>query len=115
MIGLLSIPTWIIHLSSVFEWGLAMVFFYLVGRKLDNVWLRRMTLAMLPYMLSGFCALAYHISLDEWTLLETAQSYLTFAGSCCFALWAFLMLRSLTEAKAARVKVGPKKEEVQGG
>lgn len=100
MIGLLSIPTWIIHISSVLEWGVAMLLFYVVGRKLNNVWLRRMPLAMVPYMLSGVCAIAYHITEDEWDGFNTAQSYLTLAGSTCFAIWAFLLLRSLTEAKA---------------
>jgi hypothetical protein len=100
MIGLLSIPTWIIHISSVIEWGLAMLLFLVVGRKLNNVWLRRMPVAMVPYMLSGLCAIAYHMSEDEWEWLNSAQSYLTLTGSCCFALWAFLLLRSLTEAKS---------------
>ena len=96
MIGLLSIPTWIIHFGSVLEWGAAMLLFWVVGRKLNNSWLKRMPLVMIPYMLSGLCAIIYHIGFDEWEWLNELQSYLTFAGSCCFALWAFLLLRSLT-------------------
>ncbi len=83
-----------------------MLFFYMVGRKLDSVWLRRMPLAMIPYMLSGVCAIIYHVSADEWAGFNTAQSYLTFTGSCCFALWAFLFLRDLTEKKS-RVQPSP--------
>jgi hypothetical protein len=83
-----------------------MLFFYMVGRKLDSVWLRRMPLAMIPYMLSGLCAIIYHVSADEWTGFNTAQSYLTFTGSCCFALWAFLFLRDLTEKKS-RAQLSP--------
>ena len=101
MIGLLSIPTWIIHISSVAEWGLAMWLFWRVGQRLKNVWLRRMTLAMVPYMLSGWCAIVYHISYDEWGWLNDVQAYLTFAGSCCFSLWAFLLLRDLTRRQKA--------------
>ncbi len=96
MIGLLSIPTWIIHFGSVIEWMSAMTLFYFVGRRLHNVWLQRMPLAMIPYLLSGFCALIYHMSYDTWNWINEWQSYLTFLGSCCFALWAFLLLRSIT-------------------
>lgn len=51
---------------------------------------------MLPYGLSGLCAIAYHISYDTINFFSDVQAYLTFAGSCAFALWAFLMLRDLT-------------------
>ena len=96
MIGLLSIPTWIVHLSSVIEWSLAMIFFYTIGKRMNNIWFKRMPLVMIPYMLSGFCALIYHVTEDTWIGLNEMQSYLTFLGSCCFAVWAFLFLRSVT-------------------
>lgn len=51
---------------------------------------------MLPYGLSGLCAIAFHISYDTINFFSDAQAYLTFAGSCAFALWAFLILRDLT-------------------
>ncbi len=79
-----------------------MVLFWLVGRKMNNVWFKRMPLTMVPYMLSGVCAIIYHISMDEWAWLNDLQSYLTFTGSCCFALWAFLLLRSITARQAGQ-------------
>ncbi|HEX2910788.1 MAG TPA: DUF2499 domain-containing protein [Chloroflexia bacterium] len=116
MIGLLSIPTWIIHFSSVIEWALAMLLFWQVGRKLHNIWLQRMSFVMIPYMLSGWCAIIYHMSADEWGWLNDTQAYLTFAGSSCFALWAFLVLRSLTNSKALQAKhPAAKKEEARRG
>jgi hypothetical protein len=99
MIGLLSIPNWLIHFASIAEWGFAMGLFYVLGRRTGNLWLKIMPLAMLPYMLSGWCAIFYHISLDTATWLNELQAYLTFAGSCAFALWAFLLFRSLTVRK----------------
>ncbi len=102
MIGLLSVPTWLIHISSVVEWGVAMLLFWLVGRKLNNIWLRRMPLAMLPYMLSGWCALIYHMSLDEWGWLNDIQAYLTFSGSCCFCIWAWLLLKDVEKQSRLR-------------
>ncbi len=117
MIGLLSIPTWIVHLGSVLEWATAMLLFWLAGRKLNNVWLKRMPLAMIPFMLSGWCAIIYHISYDQWDWINQIQAYLTFTGSCCFALWAFLFFRSLTaklEKKTSR-SVRPVNKEVRHG
>jgi hypothetical protein len=88
-----------------------MLLFYLIGRKLNNVWLRWMPLAMIPYMLSGLCAIIYHITIDEWKEINVAQSYLTLIGSCCFALWAFLLLRSVT----ATLKTRQTPKEVRRG
>ncbi len=102
MIGLLSVPTWIIHIGSIVEWVVAMWLFWKVGRKLNNVWLKRMPLVMLPYGISGLCAIAYHISYDQWDGFSVAQTWLTFFGSCCFALWAFMLLRSLPPRKPVR-------------
>lgn len=104
MLGLMSVPTWLVHLSGVAEWLLAMLLFWTLGRKLNNVWLKRMPLAMLPYMLSGWCAIAYHITYDSWEGLNVAQGFLTFLGSCCFALWAFLLLRSLPKVSPQRTQ-----------
>ncbi|MEI6046040.1 MAG: DUF2499 domain-containing protein [Chloroflexota bacterium] len=115
MIGLLSIPTWIVHLGSIAEWSVAMLLFYLLGRKLNNVWLRRMPLVMIPYMLSGLCAIIYHITIDEWKAINVAQSYLTLIGSCCFALWAFLFLRSIEAELKQKPRQTPQKKEVQRG
>ncbi len=114
MIGLLSVPNWIIHISSVLEWALAMWLFWLVGKKTGNIWFKRMALAMLPYMLSGWCAIIYHIGYDEWAWLNDVQAYLTFTGSCCFTLWAFLLLRSVT-ARQKAVEAGRARKEARRG
>ncbi len=102
MIGLLSIPTWIIHFGSVIEWGVAMALFYMVGRYKGNVWFKQMPLFMLPYGLSGLCAIAFHLTEDTATFFNDAQAYLTLTGSCAFALWAWLLLRDLTKVKAQK-------------
>ncbi|WP_170270298.1 DUF2499 domain-containing protein [Heliorestis acidaminivorans] len=92
----LSLPTWIVHFASLIEWGIAMLFFYMIGKKSDNIWFRRMPLAMIPYLLSGFFAIFYHLTHDTVQWLSDIQGYLTFLGSLCFALWGYLYLRSLT-------------------
>jgi hypothetical protein len=105
MLDFMSIPTWIVHLSGVAEWFLAMWLFWVLGRKLNNKWLKLMPLFMLPYMLSGWCAIAYHITYDTWEIFNQIQAILTFAGSCAFALWAFLLLRDLPKTPKLKRKV----------
>ena len=73
--------------------------FYMVGRYKGNVWFKRMPLFMLPYGLSGFCAIAFHLTEDTATFFNDAQAYLTLMGSCAFAVWAWLLLRDLTKVK----------------
>ncbi len=102
MLGLLSFPTWLVHIGSITEWLTAMALFYYVGKRMNNVYLRRMPWVMIPYMLSGLCAIIYHISSDTWNWVNEWQTYLTFIGSCCFAAWAFLLLRSLTANKGTK-------------
>lgn len=110
MIGLLSIPTWIIHFGSVIEWGVAMGLFYMVGRYKGNVWFKRMPLFMLPYGLSGLCAIAFHLTEDTATFFNDAQAYLTLTGSCAFAAWAWLLLRDLTKVKAQSIEPRPRSQ-----
>ncbi|MBM7866472.1 DUF2499 domain-containing protein [Heliobacterium gestii] len=93
--GFLSLPTWVVHIASLVEWAVAIVFVYRLGQRLHQVWIQRLPWVMIPYMLSGFCAIWYHLTYDTQTWLSDAQSYLTFIGSTSFGVWAFFFLRSL--------------------
>ncbi|MCW2277093.1 DUF2499 domain-containing protein [Heliophilum fasciatum] len=106
MLGLLSLPTWIVHIGSIVEWGLAMVLFYRVGQKLNNRMLMLMPWAMVPYLISGFFAIWYHLTLDTLQWLSDAQSYLTLMGSCAFGIWAFFLIRSLPATGVNEAKGG---------
>jgi hypothetical protein len=59
---------------------------------------------MIPYMLSGWCAIAYHITYDTMEVLNLVQAILTFAGSCAFALWSFLFFRDLKNSPLPKLK-----------
>ncbi|MBC9786354.1 DUF2499 domain-containing protein [Heliobacterium chlorum] len=109
MLGLLSLPTWFVHFASLIEWAMAIYFIYMIGQKLNNIWLKRMPWAMLPYMLSGVCAIWYHFTYDTVGWLSDAQSYLTFLGSACFGVWGYFFLRS---AKPKLFKRGGMTERV---
>ncbi|MZP31295.1 DUF2499 domain-containing protein [Heliobacterium undosum] len=93
--GFLSLPTWFVHIASLIEWAIAVVLVYQLGQRLNQVWLQRLPWAMIPYMLSGVCAIWYHVTYDTQQWLSDAQSYLTFLGSTAFGVWAFFFLRSL--------------------
>ena len=56
----LSIPTWIIHISSVAEWLTAIWFIWRYGEITgDRDW-RFLSLAMLPAAISAMCACTWH-------------------------------------------------------
>ena len=56
----LSIPTWIIHISSVIEWVAAIWFISIYGNITYNrVWYG-LSFAMLPALVSAMCACTWH-------------------------------------------------------
>ncbi|MDX2099350.1 MAG: DUF2499 domain-containing protein [Leptolyngbyaceae cyanobacterium bins.59] len=80
----LSIPTWVIHISSVIEWITAIWLIWVYGeisQKRDWGWL---SFAMLPALVSAMCACTWHYfdnSPDlEW--LVTVQASTTLIGNC---------------------------------
>lgn len=79
----LSIPTWIIHVSSVIEWIAAIWFIWTyseVSRR--HVW-RWLSLAMLPALISAMSACTWHFFDNapslEW--LVTLQAAMTVIGN----------------------------------
>jgi len=93
---ILSFHTWVIHLSSVLEWLLAMAAVVAWGeRRHEPVW-RWLALAMVPALASALCACTWHLfdnSIDlHW--LVTLQASLTLLGNCCLAAAAWLIARS---------------------
>ncbi|MCS7030214.1 MAG: DUF2499 domain-containing protein [Gloeomargarita sp. SKYG116] len=76
----LSLPTWVIHIASVLEWGTAMALFWQYG------W-RTFTWAMIPALGGAMCAITWHFFDNDPALrwLVTGQAGLTLLGNC--ALW----------------------------
>jgi hypothetical protein len=76
----LSWPTWVIHIASVLEWGMAMALLWQYG------W-RTFTWAMIPALGSAMCALTWHFFDNDPHLdwLVTGQAGLTLVGN--IALW----------------------------
>jgi Protein of unknown function (DUF2499) len=87
----LSIPTWIVHISSVLEWTLAIWLIWQYGEFMKNPAWKALSIAMLPALVSAMCACTWHffdnpLSL-EW--LVTLQATMTVVGNCtlCVAAW----------------------------
>lgn len=87
----LSIPTWIIHISSVIEWIAAIWLIWIYGEvKRDRSWWA-LSFGMLPALVSAMCACTWHFFENaeslEW--LVTLQASMTVLGNItlCAAAW----------------------------
>ncbi|MBD2100616.1 DUF2499 domain-containing protein [Leptolyngbya sp. FACHB-261] len=91
----LSLPTWIIHISSVIEWIAAIWLIWNYASVSDNVGWRWLAFGMLPALISAMCACTWHFfdnAADlEW--LVTVQAATTFLGNCTLALGAWAVWR----------------------
>jgi hypothetical protein len=84
----LSIPTWIVHTSSVIEWITAIWLIWSYGEiTRDRAWCL-FSLAMLPALISAMCACTWHFFDNspalEW--LVTLQAAMTVAGNITLML-----------------------------
>ena len=79
----LSIPTWIIHISSVLEWIAAIWLIWIYGEVSRNRAWRALSLAMLPALVSAMCACTWHFFDNaesiEW--IVTLQATMTLVGN----------------------------------
>lgn len=92
----LSIPTWIIHFSSVFEYLFAMGLVWKYAETTGNEKWKGMTWGMLPLHASGVCACTYHFFYNDPSLqfLVTSQAGLTLLGNITCMIAAFRIARS---------------------
>ncbi|MEL7035787.1 MAG: DUF2499 domain-containing protein [Cyanobacteria bacterium J06592_8] len=97
----LSIPTWIIHVSSVVEWIAAIWFIWRYGEVTRNPAWWGLSLAMLPALVSAMCACTWHYfdnpTSFEW--LVTLQAAMTVVGNCTLCLAGWYIWRSLRSSQ----------------
>jgi hypothetical protein len=105
----LSIPTWIIHISSVIEWMVAIWLIWTYGELTGNRTWWGLSFAMLPALVSAMCACTWHYFDNpaslEW--LVTLQAAMTLIGN--FTLWAaaYFIWRSTKSADNTSETVKP--------
>lgn len=97
----LSIPTWIIHISSVIEWIAAIWLIWTYAEVTQNQAWRALSLGMLPALVSAMCACTWHLfdNAPELEWLVTLQATMTVVGNitlCLAAWWIWRSARSAT-------------------
>jgi Protein of unknown function (DUF2499)/Protein of unknown function (DUF3593) len=87
----LSFPTWIIHVSSLVEWLVAMGLVWQYADVSGNRRWKGLTWGMLPLHTSGICACTYHLfyNAPSLNLLVTLQAGLTCLGNATMAFAAY--------------------------
>jgi hypothetical protein len=92
----LSLPTWLIHISSVLEWLIAIVLIWQYAGVIQNPAWRSLSWGMLPSLGSAMCACTWHffdnIPALEW--LVTLQAGLTVVGNMTLMLASWWIWRS---------------------
>jgi Protein of unknown function (DUF2499) len=99
----LSLPTWVIHVSSVVEWITAIGLIWVYGDKLDRPYWKSLSWGMLPALVSAMCACTWHffdnaLSLD-W--LVEVQAATTLIGNSTMALAAWWIWRQSQQEQAS--------------
>lgn len=97
----LSIPTWIIHISSVIEWIAAIWLIWTYGQLTGNRSWWGLSLGMLPALVSAMCACTWHYFDNspalEWLVM--LQATMTVVGNCTLLVAAFWIWRSSRNTK----------------
>lgn len=90
---ILSIPTWIVHVSSVIEWTLAIWLVWQYAEVVGNLYWRTLSFAMLPALVSAMCACTWHFFDNDLSLqwLVTLQASMTVVGNCTLFIAAWLI------------------------
>lgn len=97
----LSIPTWIIHVLSVFEWLVAIWLVWIYADVSQNRAWKGLSIAMLPALISALCVCTWHFFDNAPSLawLGVMQAILTFLGNCALMLAAVWLWKQLSHAE----------------
>lgn len=87
----LSIPTWMVHVSSLQEWLIAMKYIWEHAATTGNPRWKGMTWGMLPSHTSGICACTYHFFYNNPDInwIVALQAFLTVFGNTTMAYAAY--------------------------
>jgi Protein of unknown function (DUF2499) len=99
----LSIPTWIIHISSVIEWITAIWLIWTYGNLTKNHSWYALSFGMLPSLISAMCACTWHYFDNspslEWVV--TLQAAMTVVGNFTLFAAAWFIFSSSQKDDAA--------------
>tara|TARA_B100001029_G_C14910711_1_gene366338 strand:+ start:119 stop:418 length:300 start_codon:yes stop_codon:yes gene_type:complete len=91
----LSLGTWIIHISSVIEWVVAIFVIQKISNLKEYSSLYWLSLAMVPNLISAMCAITWHIFDNQTQLygLVTLQGIFTVIGNTTLALSTYFIFK----------------------
>ncbi len=99
----LSLPTWVIHISSVIEWAVAIWLIWTYNKQHGDRGWGGLAWAMFPALISAMCACTWHFfdNADSLEWLVTVQAFLTLFGNCTLAIAAYRIWKiSLQKSKS---------------
>jgi len=104
----LSIPTWMVHVSSLQEWLIAMKLIWEHAATSGNPRWKGMTWGMLPSHTSGICACTYHFFYNspEINWIVALQAFLTVFGNTTMAYAAYRIFAFPSAATSTTASVG---------
>ena len=97
---LLSLPNWLIHISSSLEWGIASLMMYRYGTMIGRQDVQRFGLFMIPHWIGSWFVLAYHVSGDQVPVLLDLSETVNLFGSMAL-LYASLNILKTTRRKGS--------------
>ena len=113
----LSIPTWVVHVSSLLEWLVAMGLVWRIGDASGNPRWKGLTWAMIPSHSSGICACVYHFFYNAPSVgyVVLLQALLTFVGNSplAFATYRLAVSNGWSAADLRQFLPGQKSEPAQ--
>ncbi|MDJ1179114.1 DUF2499 domain-containing protein [Roseofilum sp. BLCC_M91] len=99
--NVLSIPTWVIHVSSVMEWIIAIWLIWRYGELTGDRRWSWLSLAMIPALISAMSACTWHFFDNDPNLewIVTLQAAMTVVGNCTLCAAGWLLWRQ-TQSQA---------------
>ena len=91
----LSFGTWLIHISSVIEWIVAIFVIKKISTYKKYYLFYWLSLAMIPNLIGAMCAITWHIYDNQENLygLVSLQGIFTFIGNSTLALAAIIIYK----------------------
>ena len=91
----LSFGTWLIHISSVIEWIVAIFVIYQISTYRKYNLFFWFSIAMIPNLIGAMCAITWHIYDNQDALygLVTLQGIFTLIGNSTLALAAIIIFK----------------------
>ena len=96
---LLSLPNWLIHISSSLEWGIAALMMYRYGVLIGRKDVQRFGLFMIPHWIGSWFILAYHALGDAVPVLLDLSETINLLGSIAL-LYASLGILKTTKGQS---------------